>query len=59
VETKCEFPQGLKPNSPRTCNGTAEAVPFQSLPSLATETDEESELDAGLKRLTRRCAAGV
>src|SRR5664280_397126 len=31
VETKCEFPQGLKPNSPRARNGTAEAVPLQSL----------------------------
>ena len=40
VETKCEFSQGLKPNSSRTRNGTAEAVPFQSLLSLATETDE-------------------
>src|SRR5664279_1964300 len=28
VGTKCEFPQGLKPNSPRTPNGTAEAVPL-------------------------------
>ena len=29
-ETKCEFPQGLKPNSQCTGSGTAEAVPLQS-----------------------------
>jgi hypothetical protein len=30
VETKCEFPQGLKPNSSRTRNGTAEEAAVYS-----------------------------
>src|SRR5664280_2598462 len=34
VETKYDFPQGLKPNSPCPRNGTAEAVPFQGLLSV-------------------------
>ncbi len=40
VETKRDFPQGLKPNSPGTGNGTAEAVPLQSFLPSVTETDE-------------------
>jgi hypothetical protein len=34
-----ESPQGLKPNCPRTSNGTAEAVPLQTFLS-ATETHQ-------------------
>ncbi len=34
MDTNCEFPQGLKPNAPRPCNGTAEAVPLQGVSSL-------------------------
>ena len=33
VETKCEFPQGLKPNRPNRHNGTAEAMPLQNVTS--------------------------
>src|SRR5664279_4980811 len=40
VETKCELPQGLKPNSPRPPNGTAEAVPLQRFLSSSYEADE-------------------
>src|SRR5664279_4264644 len=34
VETKYDFPQGLKPNPPCPRTGTAEAVPFQGLLSV-------------------------